>query len=101
MDGKVAMFFLFFLWFVLCVESVSVDSGSWLSTTSPTKPMTHDKLHYFMPYWDNKPCMHVRSVWPDYRRRMYNSNIIGKIAEKLVRNNKSKNFNKIKQNNKI
>lgn len=28
--------------------------------------------------------MHIRSVWPDHRRRMYNSNIISKIAEKLV-----------------
>lgn len=46
--------------------------------------MTHDRLYYFLPYWDNKPCMHVRSVWPDYRRRMYNSNIIAKICDKLV-----------------
>lgn len=66
-------------------ETVSSDTASWQSTTSPTKPMTHDKIYYFLPYWDNKPCMHIRSVWPDYRRRMYNSNIIGKIAEKLVR----------------
>ncbi|KAJ8935193.1 hypothetical protein NQ314_012950, partial [Rhamnusium bicolor] len=62
---------------------VSSDSASWQSTTTPTKPMTHDKIYYFLPYWDNKPCMHIRSVWPDYRRRMYNSNIIAKIAEKL------------------
>lgn len=47
--------------------------------------MTHDKVYYFLPYWDDKPCLHVRSVWPDYRRRMYNSNVIGKIADKLVR----------------
>ncbi|XP_008199102.2 otoferlin isoform X1 [Tribolium castaneum] len=65
------------------LEAVSTDSGSWQSTTTPTKPMTHDKIYYFLPYWDNKPCMHIRSVWPDYRRRMYNSNIISKISEKL------------------
>ncbi|XP_045464673.1 otoferlin-like isoform X3 [Harmonia axyridis] len=65
------------------LESVSTDSGSWLSTTPPSKPMTHDKVYYFLPYWDNKPCMHIRSVWPDLRRRMYNSNIIAKIAEKM------------------
>ncbi|KAL1517093.1 hypothetical protein ABEB36_000901 [Hypothenemus hampei] len=64
-------------------ETVSTDSTSWQSTTSPSKPMTHDKIYYFLPYWDNKPCMHIRSVWPDYRRRMYNSNIIGKIAGNL------------------
>ncbi|XP_076264991.1 otoferlin-like isoform X1 [Rhynchophorus ferrugineus] len=65
------------------LEAVTSDTASWQSTTSPSKPMTHDKIYYFLPYWDNKPCMHIRSVWPDYRRRMYNSNIIGKIAEKL------------------
>ncbi|XP_071050803.1 otoferlin-like [Onthophagus taurus] len=64
------------------LESIITDA-SWQSTTTPTKPMTHDKIYYFLPYWDNKPCMHVRSVWPDHRRRMYNSNIISKIADKL------------------
>ncbi|XP_066141603.1 otoferlin-like isoform X2 [Euwallacea fornicatus] len=65
------------------LETVTSDSSFWQSTTSPTKPMTHDKIYYFLPYWDNKPCLHIRSSWPDYRRRMYNSNIIGKIADKL------------------
>ncbi|KRT84296.1 C2 domain containing protein [Oryctes borbonicus] len=65
------------------LESVVSDSISWQSTTTPTKPMTHDRIYYFLPYWDNKPCMHVRSVWPDHRRRMYNSNIIAKLADKL------------------
>ncbi|GLV33991.1 misfire [Carabus blaptoides fortunei] len=65
------------------LETVTADSGSWQSTTPPTKPMTHDRQYYFLPYWDNKPCMHVRSVWPDHRRRMYNSNIIAKISDKL------------------
>lgn len=45
--------------------------------------MTHDRLYYFLPYWDDKPCMHVRSVWPDLRRRMYNSNVIARIADRL------------------
>ncbi|XP_077275643.1 otoferlin isoform X2 [Temnothorax americanus] len=60
-----------------------VFAGSWQSTTPASKPMTHDKIYYFLPYWDDKPCLHVRSIWPDYRRRMYNSNIIGKIVDKL------------------
>ncbi|KAJ8967782.1 hypothetical protein NQ317_005559, partial [Molorchus minor] len=65
------------------LETVSSDSASWQSTTTASKPMTHDKTYYFLPYWDNKPCMHIRSVWSDLRRRMYNSNIIAKVAEKL------------------
>lgn len=65
-------------------ELQEVLSGSWQSTTPACKPMTHDKIYYFLPYWDDKPCLHVRSIWPDYRRRMYNSNIISKISDKLV-----------------
>jgi len=65
-------------------ENVSAESACWQSTTPPVKPMTHDRLYYFLPYWDDKPCMYVRSVWPDYRRRMYNSNLIARIIEKLV-----------------
>ncbi|XP_046413657.1 otoferlin-like isoform X1 [Neodiprion fabricii] len=64
-------------------ELQEVVTDSCQSTTQPCKPMTHDKMYYFLPYWDNKPCLHVRSIWPDYRRRMYSSNIIGKIADKL------------------
>ncbi|XP_076646228.1 otoferlin isoform X2 [Halictus rubicundus] len=64
-------------------ELMEVLSGSWQSTTPSSKPMTHDKIYYFIPYWDDKPCLHVRSIWPDYRRRMYNSNIINKITDKL------------------
>lgn len=65
-------------------EVQQVVTRSCQSTTPSNKPMTHDKIYYFLPYWDNKPCLHVRSIWPDYRRRMYNSNIINKIVDKLV-----------------
>ncbi|EFN61375.1 Otoferlin [Camponotus floridanus] len=64
-------------------ELQEVLAGSWQSTTPSSKPMTHDKIYYFLPYWDDKPCLHVRSTWPDYRRRMYNSNIISKIIDKM------------------
>ncbi|XP_065213777.1 otoferlin-like isoform X2 [Planococcus citri] len=62
---------------------VSTESEAWQSTTPSMKPMTHDRVYYFLPYWDDKPCMYVRSCWPDYRRRMYNSNIIMKLMENL------------------
>ncbi|XP_059472296.1 otoferlin isoform X4 [Neocloeon triangulifer] len=65
------------------LDNVSAESACWQSTTPPVKPMTHDRLYHFLPYWDDKPCMYVRSVWPDYRRRMYNSNLIMRIIEKL------------------
>ncbi|KAL0280303.1 UNVERIFIED_CONTAM: hypothetical protein PYX00_001638 [Menopon gallinae] len=65
------------------LEIVTTEVYSSQSTSSPAKPMTHDKIYYFLPFWDDKPCMHVNSVWPDYRRRMYNSNIISRIVDRM------------------
>ncbi|XP_062700276.1 otoferlin-like isoform X1 [Aedes albopictus] len=64
-------------------ELETVDTTSYSSTTSASKPSTHDKSHFFLPYWDMKPCMDVRCSFPDLRRRMYNSNMIAKITERM------------------
>ncbi|XP_052861524.1 otoferlin-like [Anopheles cruzii] len=64
-------------------ELVTIDTTAFNSTTSACKPISHDKSHYYLPYWDYKPCMDVRCTFPDLRRRMYNSNMIGKIADRM------------------
>jgi otoferlin len=64
-------------------ELEMVDCSSYSSTTSAAKPITHDKIHYFLPYWDYKPCMDVKCMMPDLRRRMYNSNMIAKVVDKM------------------
>ncbi|XP_058826537.1 otoferlin-like [Topomyia yanbarensis] len=64
-------------------ELEAVDTTSFSSTTSASKPISHDKNHFFLPYWDNKPCMDVRCSFPDLRRRMYNSNMIAKITDRM------------------
>lgn len=61
-----------------------VDTTSFNSTTNACKPISNDKLHYYLPYWDYKPCMNVRCHFPDLRRRMYNSNMIAKFVDALV-----------------
>uniref|UniRef100_A0A1I8P4F1 C2 domain-containing protein n=1 Tax=Stomoxys calcitrans TaxID=35570 RepID=A0A1I8P4F1_STOCA len=61
----------------------AVDTTSFSSTTNSCKPISHDKNHYYLPYWDYKPCMDVRCTLPDLRRRMYNSNMLTKMAEKF------------------
>ncbi|XP_055370842.1 otoferlin-like [Condylostylus longicornis] len=58
-----------------------IDTTTYNSTTSACKPISHDKSHYYLPYWDYKPCMDVRCTLPDLRRRMYNSNMISKMTE--------------------
>ncbi|KAK7100137.1 hypothetical protein V1264_023132 [Littorina saxatilis] len=65
------------------VMSIKMDVPKWQSTTPAMKPVTRDKLYYNLPYYEDKPCIYVREHMEDHRRRMYNSNIINKIAEKL------------------
>ncbi|XP_053624309.1 otoferlin-like isoform X2 [Plodia interpunctella] len=64
-------------------NELTADTGYWQSVTHPTKATSSDKNYYYLPYWDHKQCMHVRSIWPDHRRRMYNSNLISNIIEKF------------------
>ncbi|KAL4236528.1 C2 domain [Mactra antiquata] len=59
------------------------DAPKWQSTTSPLKPTTRDKVYYHLPFYEEKPCVYVREMFEDHRRRMYNTNILEKIAEKL------------------
>lgn len=65
-------------------ELETVDSTAFNSTTNSCKPISHDKLYYYLPYWDYKPCMNVRNHFPDLRRRMYNGNMIAKLVEAMV-----------------
>lgn len=41
--------------------------------------------YFHLPYFEKKPCIYIKSWWQDHRRRFYNSNIMDKIADKLVR----------------
>ncbi|CAL1540078.1 unnamed protein product [Lymnaea stagnalis] len=63
--------------------TASLDAPQWVSTTPPVRPVTRDKCYYHVPYYQDKPCIYVRDLFEDHRRRMYNSNIIDKICEKL------------------
>ncbi|XP_075991116.1 otoferlin-like [Anticarsia gemmatalis] len=65
------------------LDELCADTGYWQSTTQSLKATSTDKNYYYLPYWDHKQCMHVRSIWPDHRRRMYNSNLIANIIEKF------------------
>lgn len=41
--------------------------------------------YFHLPYLERKPCIYMKSWWPDQRRRLYNANIMDRIADKLVR----------------
>ncbi|RWS06883.1 otoferlin-like isoform X3, partial [Dinothrombium tinctorium] len=53
------------------------------SRTNSFRPMISDRQYYHLPIEQEKPCLYVKSTWPDYRRRLYNSNIITRIAYNL------------------
>ncbi|KAM6992482.1 otoferlin isoform 8-T8 [Tautogolabrus adspersus] len=54
-----------------------------VSTTPLMKPVITDRNYFHLPYFEKKPCVYVKSWWQDQRRRLYNSNMMDKIADKL------------------
>ena len=76
--------FLKIFYFGICPGSAESLNATWNSTTVTTKPLSHDRLYYFLPYWDEKPTMYIRTSFPDHRRRMYQANVISRVANKLV-----------------
>uniref|UniRef100_A0A8C9S2Z7 Otoferlin n=1 Tax=Scleropages formosus TaxID=113540 RepID=A0A8C9S2Z7_SCLFO len=54
-----------------------------VSSTPLMKPVITDRNYFHLPYFSKKPCIYIKSWWQDHRRRLYNSNIMDKIADKL------------------
>ncbi|XP_075939992.1 otoferlin [Anarhichas minor] len=54
-----------------------------VSSTPPMKPVITDRNYFHLPYFEKKPCVYIKSWWQDQRRRLYNSNMMDKIADKL------------------
>uniref|UniRef100_A0A8C6TZ59 Otoferlin a n=1 Tax=Neogobius melanostomus TaxID=47308 RepID=A0A8C6TZ59_9GOBI len=54
-----------------------------VSTTPAMKPVVTDRNYFHLPYFEKKPCVYIKSWWQDQRRRLYNSNMMDKIADKL------------------
>ncbi|XP_016359962.1 otoferlin-like [Sinocyclocheilus anshuiensis] len=63
-----------------------VDDGgdmTSVSTSPPMKPVITDRNYFHLPYFERKPCIYIKSWWQDQRRRLYNANIMDRIADKL------------------
>uniref|UniRef100_A0A672H7A8 Otoferlin n=1 Tax=Salarias fasciatus TaxID=181472 RepID=A0A672H7A8_SALFA len=61
-----------------------------VSSTPLMRPVITDRNYFHLPYFEKKPCVYIKSWWQDQRRRLYNSNMMDKIADKLV--NEAKHF---------
>ncbi|XP_017732533.1 PREDICTED: otoferlin [Rhinopithecus bieti] len=57
-----------------------------VSSTPPMRPLVTDRNYFHLPYLERKPCIYIKSWWPDQRRRLYNASIMDHIADKLVLN---------------
>uniref|UniRef100_A0A672UR72 Otoferlin n=1 Tax=Strigops habroptila TaxID=2489341 RepID=A0A672UR72_STRHB len=55
-----------------------------VSSSQPMKPLVTDRNYFHLPYFEKKPCIYIKSWWQDQRCRLYNANIMDKIADKLV-----------------
>nr|XP_015203273.1 PREDICTED: otoferlin isoform X3 [Lepisosteus oculatus] len=66
-------------------EDETEDDGDLVSVSStpPMKPVVTDRNYFHLPYFEKKPCIYIKSWWQDQRRRLYNANIMDKIADKL------------------
>ncbi|XP_071987952.1 otoferlin isoform X14 [Engystomops pustulosus] len=66
-------------------EDEADDDGEMqsVSSTPSMKPFITDRNYFHLPYFDKKPCIYIKSWWQDQRRRLYNANIMDKIADKL------------------
>ncbi|XP_065062327.1 otoferlin-like isoform X2 [Rhopilema esculentum] len=53
------------------------------SLTPSFKPTSTDRQYYYIPFEDTKPCMHLKFPFQDHRRRLYLSNMLYKIYERL------------------
>ena len=54
------------------------------SETAPRLTGTLDGKYNYVPLGSRKPCLHVKSWWPNLDWRMYNSNSLAFIADFLV-----------------
>lgn len=55
----------------------------WAPGHQPPTP-SHPRNYFHLPYLERKPCIYIKSWWPDQRRRLYNASIMDHIADKLV-----------------
>ena len=55
------------------------------STTPPSNPLYDGKNYYYLPWFEQKPCIVVDSQWEDCSYRVTSMNILLNVADKLVR----------------
>lgn len=61
------------------------NSDDNLRCLTEMEPYTHENSTWYLEIEHEKPCLYICAPWLDFRRRMYNSNMLEKICFELVR----------------
>uniref|UniRef100_A0A6I8T2H1 Fer-1-like family member 6 n=2 Tax=Xenopus tropicalis TaxID=8364 RepID=A0A6I8T2H1_XENTR len=66
-------------------EAAPEVSLSFISVTTPEKPLITDgnRNYHYLPFYERKPCIYVKSTWGDQTFRLYSSNMLQKMADHL------------------
>ncbi|XP_075070137.1 fer-1-like protein 6 isoform X2 [Mixophyes fleayi] len=66
-------------------EAAQEISMSFKSVTTPEKPVITEgnRNYHYLPFYEKKPCVYVKSTWGDQTFRLYTSNILQKMADHL------------------
>uniref|UniRef100_A0A8C5MXF2 C2 domain-containing protein n=1 Tax=Leptobrachium leishanense TaxID=445787 RepID=A0A8C5MXF2_9ANUR len=58
---------------------------SYRSVTTPEKPLITEgnRNYHYLPFYEKKPCVYVKSTWGDQTFRLYSSNVLQKMADHL------------------
>ncbi|XP_062862723.1 fer-1-like protein 6 [Trichomycterus rosablanca] len=53
------------------------------STTPPEKPLIghNNRTYFYLPFLNNKPCVHIWSAWENWTYRLHQSNMLDRIAK--------------------
>lgn len=72
---------------ITCGGGTNLGEGEGeINRTSEMDPYTHDRCTWYLEIEYEKPCLNACSSWLDFRRRMYNANMLEKICLDVVRN---------------
>lgn len=59
--------------------------GAVILSTPSKKPLSKTKQFWYLSLEEQKPCLRISTVYPDFRRRLYNANMIFRIVIELKR----------------
>lgn len=69
------------------MQDVQEESGDYrkMNNVIDLDLTSNDGLYLYSDFDEIYPCLNIISVWPDFRRRLYLTNTIAKVADAIVK----------------